>query len=145
MELCPQQVVDEPAGRLVLITLAQCLVLEDQVWQFGMRRFSDGVRARARLRTIVPSPLDGERAWHSRVHAGRSLTEGGREVQQRVRGRDLGLALRRRGLGLLALLPLLLCCAFTLDLLQLTQKLSGVVFIVVLIVIVIPECPLNKQ
>ena len=116
VELCPQKIVHE--APVILIPSIHSLVLEDQVCkhsQLGRPPFDDWPP-----RTVIPPPLDRERARRGRVEALRLLlAERGREVEQRVCGRDLRLARDRVRRALLALLPRLLLRALPLDLLEL--------------------------
>jgi hypothetical protein len=94
--------------------------------------------AAASTRTVVPATLDRERPGHGRAHALRRVrAERGREVEQRVCARDLGLVVRRRARVRRCGHARLLGRALALDFLELAKQLRRLVLVVILVVFVI--------
>jgi len=77
--------------------------------------------------TIIPPALHGESSWGSGVYPGGILPKRGGEIQQGVCGRNLRISVCGLLCGLFGFLSRLFFIPFAFDLLELTEKLCGVV------------------
>lgn len=79
--------------------------------------------------TIIPPTLHGESSWGGGIYAGGVLPKRSGEVQQRVCGRNLRLSICGLFSVLFSVLPRLFFNSFPFDLLELTEKLGGIVLL----------------
>ena len=79
--------------------------------------------------TVIPPTLHGKISWRGGVYARWVLPKRSGEIQQGVCSRNLCISIRRLLSVLLGFLPCLFFVPFALDLLELAEKLCGVVLL----------------